>query len=190
VTGDTLYVLGQEQPAQVGGTTLGPVLIARVDPVSGAVLARHTVPARTRDYLGPFRATIHGPLLVLPTGGSVVVIDRATWAVRWRDSSGNVGDPGIRDGRIYTGDGVGEVVVRELETGTLVRRVRTNTATINALYSCRDGIYFASGALWRIPTDSDRARTVYAGEGFGPMVWAAGTLYSNSVNVEVALRCP
>jgi hypothetical protein len=71
-----------------------------------------------------------------------------------------------------------------------VRRVRTNTATINALYPCRDGIYFASGALWRIPTDSDRARTVYASESFARMVWSEGTLYSNTADVEVALRCP
>jgi len=192
VTGDTLYVIGQEQPAQVGGVTLGPLLIAQVDPVTGAVLARYSVPARTQDFLGPFRPTIHGPLLVIPTGGSVVVVDRTTWAVRWRDSSGNVGDPGIRNGRIYTGDGIGDVVVRELETGALVRRVRTNTASISAVYPCAEAVYFATGKIMRLPLDSDRAREVFGGvgDGLGSTVWSAGTLYVNGVNFEVALRCP
>ena len=190
VTGDTLYVVGQVQPAQLGGTILGPLLIARVDPVSGAVLARHAVPVVRRDFLINLRPSVHGGLLVVPTGGSVVVIDRATWAVRWRDSSGNVGDPGIRNGRIYTGDGVGDVVVRELATGALVRRVRTNTSSIKAVFPCGDGIVFTAGSLQQLSRDSNRPRTLVASEAAGPMVWAAGTLYSNSVHVEVALRCP
>jgi hypothetical protein len=187
VTGDTLYVIGQEQLG-----VLGPLLIAQVDPVSGAVLARYTVPARTQDFLINLRPSIHGPLLVIPTGGSVVVVDRMTWAIRWRDSSGNVGDPAIRDGRIYTGDGIGDVVVRELETGAMVRRVRTNTAAINALYPCGDGVFLAFGDIRRIPTDSDRARHIFGGlgDGLGSMVWSAGTLFVNGVNFEVAIRCP
>jgi hypothetical protein len=184
VTGDTLYVIGQEQLG-----VLGPLLIAQVDPVTGAVLARYTVPARTRDLLGPFRPSIHGPLLVIPTGGSVVVVDRTTWAIRWRDSSANVGDPAIRNGRIYTGDGIGDVVVRELETGALVRRVRTNTASISGVFPCGEDVFFTSGAMWKIPMGSNLARSIVPGS-FGQPVWSAGTLYGNSVEAEVAIRCP
>lgn len=189
VTGDTLYVIGQEQPVQVGGVTLGPVLIAQVEPATGAVLARYAVPARPQDYLGPFRPTTHGPLLVIPTGGSVVVVDRTMWAVRGRDSSANVGDPAIRNGHIYTGDGIGDVVVRELETAALVRRVRTNTATINVIYPCGDDLYFASGSLRRLPSNASPRASV-TGESFARVVWSAGTLCSNSADIEVALRCP
>jgi len=192
VTGDTLYVIGQEQPAQVGGVMLGPLLIAQVDPTSGAVLARYTVPARTQDFLINLRPSIHGPLLVIPTGGSVVVVDRTTWSIRWRDSSGNVGDPAIRNGRIYTGDGIGDVVVRELETGALLRRVRTNTASIKAIYPCADAVYFATGKIMRLPLESDRPREVFGDveSVLNRTAWSSGTLYVNGADYEVALRCP
>jgi outer membrane protein assembly factor BamB len=187
VTGDTLYVLGQEQLG-----VLGPLLIAQVDPATGAVLARYTVPARTQDILINLRPSIHGPLLVIPTGGSVVVVDRTTWAIRWRDSSANVGDPAIRNGRIYTGDGIGDVVVRELETGALVRRVRTNTASIKAVYPCGDDIFFTTGQIGILQRGNDRQRVVFGGveDALGPAVWSAGTLFVNGVNFEVAIRCP
>lgn len=188
VANDTLYVVGQVQPGPLA-SEFGPILIAAVEPVTGAVLSRNAVPIRPRDVLFSFRPRAHGSLLIVPTAGSVIAIDRTTWAVRWRDSSSNVAAPVIRDGKIYTGDGIGDVVVRDIETGALVRRVRTNTASIGALYPCREGIFFASGALWRLPLDSDRVRSIYPGEAFSSMAWSSGKLFVNAVDVELALRC-
>ncbi len=188
VTGDTLLVIGQVQPGALA-TEFGPIIVAMVDPGSGVVRRRFSVPIRPRDQLGNFRPIIHEQTLLLPTLGGVIAVDRTTGALQWRDSSSSVGDPVVRDGRIYIGDGIGVIVERDIVTGALVRMVRTNTAAIGALYPCREGIFFNSGSLWRLPRDSDRAFRVYGGEGFADMVRNGSTLYSNAVDVEVALRC-
>lgn len=58
---------------------LGPLRITMLDPAMRAVLARYSVLAREQDGISPFRPTIHGPLLVIPSGCSVRV-DRMSWA--------------------------------------------------------------------------------------------------------------
>jgi hypothetical protein len=81
------------------------------------------------------------------------------------------------------------VVACKLETDALMRRVRTNTAEISGVNPRGDDIFFTSGAIWQVSMGSNRARSIYPG-GFNQPVWSAGTLYANSVEADVALRCP
>jgi outer membrane protein assembly factor BamB len=189
--GDTLLVIAQS--ATVVGNRL-PIWLTRVLPLSGTVVSSVEVLSTTGTFANAFPMILSDSLLLVPLSGSVGAINLRSNQWQWTAGRANINSRFVsRDGRVYAGTGNGTIMVYDVATGVVLRRLVLNMSGIDDLYPCREGIVFTSGALFRVMDQPGAAvKTLYPrpeSGGFTYAVRRAGTFATSSSRFDVAVRC-
>lgn len=191
VRGDTVLVLSQRSTAANGRRALW---LARVLPASGVLVSTVEVPSPPSTFAGALPLQVIDSLLLTPLAGSFGAINLGTNQWQWTAGPTNVTSRvAARDGHVYAGTGEGTILVYDLATGGVVRRIPLNMSGIDDLFPCREGIVFTSGAVYRVADHTGAAaETLYPNRqdgGFSSFVRRASVLATSSSGFDVALRC-
>ena len=189
--GDTVLVLSQRATVANGRLSLW---LARVLPASGTVVSSVEVPSPPNTFATTYPLLLSDSLLVATLAGSVGAINLRTNQWQWTAGRANISSRVvIRDGRVYAGTGDGTLLVYDVVTGGVVRRMPLNLASVADLFPCREGIVFTSGAVYRVSEQSGAGvQTLVAHPSTGSFaysVWRTGVLGVSSSGIDVAVRC-
>ena len=191
VRGDTVLVLAQS--ATVVSNRL-PIWLSRVLPASGMVVGSAEVLSPTGTFAAALPLILSDSLLLAPLAGSLGAINLRTNQWQWTAGRANVTSRiAVRDGRVYAGTGNGTILVYDVATGGVVRRLPLDISGIADLYPCREGIVFTSGGVYRVMDQAGAAVhtlvALPASGGFTYSVRRPGVLAVSSSGIDVAVRC-
>ncbi len=189
--GDTVLVLSQRATVINGQLSLW---LSRVLPASGIVVSSVEVPSPPNTFATTNPLLLSDSLLLAPLGGSVGALNLRTNQWQWTAGRANITSRiAMRDGRVYAGTGDGTILVYEVATGGLIRRLPMKVAGVSDLFPCREGIVFTAGAVYRVSEQGGAGlQTLVAlpsSGSFAYSVWRTGVLGVSSSGIDVAVRC-